>query len=63
MPTSTRNLTLDFIETQMGQFSSFKLNIFYSHFNISISSLIGNDFLLDNEKKLALFFSLILEEE
>lgn len=26
MPTSTRNLTLDFMKNEKGQFSSFKLN-------------------------------------
>lgn len=37
MPTSTRNLTLEFMETQMGQYSSFKLNAIlglkYNHEN------------------------------
>jgi hypothetical protein len=37
MPSSTRNLTLDFMETQMGQYSSFKLNAIlglkYNHEN------------------------------
>ena len=37
MPTSTRNLTLDFMETEKGQFSSFKLDAIlglkYNHEN------------------------------